>query len=80
MNIADALNKKFEGIDDRDGFPFGEDCSGITIRMHVSPLGRLFTDAELIFASSSLGILPAHMLNSNSGSWRGLGKAAGSRG
>jgi len=34
VKLVDALDKRFEGVDDRDGCPFGEDCYGITIRIH----------------------------------------------
>ena len=35
VNLADARGGKFGGINDRDSFPFNEDCRGITIRIHV---------------------------------------------
>jgi len=36
VKLVDALERRFEGIDNRDDFPFGEDCdfNGITIRIH----------------------------------------------
>lgn len=33
--LIDAVNKKFQEVDDRDDPPFSSDCQGITIRMHV---------------------------------------------
>lgn len=35
VKLTDALDGKFNGMNNRDDFPFGEDCRGITIRMHV---------------------------------------------
>ena len=35
VKLLDAVNGKFEGIDNRDDFPFDEACRGITIRIHV---------------------------------------------
>ena len=36
VKLVDALAEKFDGIDDRDSFPFDQGRSGITIRAHVS--------------------------------------------
>ena len=35
VKLSDVIQGKFNGVDGRDEFPFGEDCRGITIRMHV---------------------------------------------
>ena len=40
VKLFDALQGRFEGIHDRDTFQLGENCRGITIRMHVGCLSH----------------------------------------
>lgn len=37
VRLVDAMNQMFDGLDDRGDQPLGANCSGITIRIHVSP-------------------------------------------
>ena len=36
VKLVSALEGRFTRMDDRDGLPFDEERSGITIRLHVS--------------------------------------------
>ena len=44
IKLLDALNGKFEGMNDRDASPFSEDCRGISIKMHVGSRGHRIAD------------------------------------
>ena len=44
VKLLNVLQGKFEGMNDRDDPPFGEDCRGITIRMHVGSCGHRVAD------------------------------------
>jgi hypothetical protein len=46
VKLIDVLGGKFTGIDGREDFPFSVKCSGITIRIHVSPQGHWFDDTS----------------------------------
>ena len=61
VKLLDVVNGKFEGMDERDEWPFDDSCRGITIRIHVSSWGRLFASNDS-FASSSKAMYPAPML------------------
>ena len=54
VRLIDALQGKFEGIDERDAHPFGQSCRGITIRMHVGSRG--YHVALLLIFSTVFGV------------------------
>jgi len=40
VKLSDVIRGNFKEMKDRDEFPFGAECRGITIRMHVGSCGQ----------------------------------------